>query len=156
MIENITAATCTANGGYDEVVYCLNCPAELSRTHITENTLPHTPGETVIENKIAATCTANGGYDEVVYCVNCPAEVSRRHVETAAVGHSWGEWQVIRQAGVSEEGLMRRVCNNDPSHAEEEIIPKLQPQTSVFQRFIERTREFFQNIIDWFSRLFRF
>ncbi len=135
---------------------CVNCPAELSRRHITENTLPHTPGETVTENKVAATCTVNGGYDEVVYCVNCPAEVSRRHVETAAVGHSWGEWQVIKQATTSEEGLMRRTCANDLSHVEEEIIPKLQPQTSAFRRFIERIREFFRNIIDWFSKLFRF
>ena len=51
---------------------------------------------------------------------------------------------------------MRRVCLNDLSHVEEEIIPKLQPQTSAFQRFIERIREFFQNIMDWFSKLFRF
>ena len=51
---------------------------------------------------------------------------------------------------------MRRVCANDPGHVEEETIPKLQPQTSVFQRFIERIREFFENIIEWFRRLFRF
>ena len=98
----------------------------------------------------------NGGYDEAVYCVNCPAELSRTHVETAVTGHAWGEWEVVKQASASEEGLMRRVCANDPSHVEEEIIPKLQPQTSAFQRFIERIREFFDNIIEWFRRLFRF
>lgn len=91
-----------------------------------------------------------------MYCVNCPAELSRRHVDIAASGHAWGEWEVVKQASANEEGLMRRVCANDPSHVEEEIIPKLQPQTSVFQRFIERIREFFENIIEWFRRLFRF
>ena len=116
----------------------------------------HTPGTAVRENVIAATCTVNGGYDEVVYCVNCPAEVSRTHVKTPAAGHNWGEWEVIKQATVSEEGLMRRVCKNDTDHVEEEIIPKLQPQTSAFQRFIERIRDFFKNIIDWFRKLFRF
>ena len=91
-----------------------------------------------------------------MYCVNCPAQLSRTHVETAATGHAWGEWEVVKQASASEEGLMRRVCANDPGHVEEETIPKLQPQTSVFQRFIERIREFFENIIEWFRRLFRF
>ena len=116
----------------------------------------HTPGTAVRENVIAATCTAAGGYDEVVYCVYCPAELSRKHVETAATDHAWGEWEVIKQATVNEEGLMRRVCKNDPGHVEEEVIPKLQPQTSAFQRFIERIREFFNNIMDWFRKLFRF
>lgn len=124
--------------------------------HVTENALPHTPGAAIKDNIAAATCTSNGGYDEAVYCVNCPAELSRAHVETAATGHAWGEWEVVKQASASEEGLMRRVCANDPGHVEEETIPKLQPQTSVFQRFIERIREFFENIIEWFRRLFRF
>ena len=154
--ENAVAATCMANGGYDEVVYCVICPAEINRTHITENALPHTPGAAVNENIAAATCTVNGGYDEVVYCVNCPAELSRAHVEIPATGHAWGEWEVVKQASASEEGLMRRVCANDPGHVEEEIIPKLQPQTSAFQRFIERIRDFFNNILDWFRKLFRF
>ena len=43
--ENETAATCTADGGYDEVVYCTQCPAELSRTHVTLNALGHAWGE---------------------------------------------------------------------------------------------------------------
>jgi hypothetical protein len=72
------------------------------------------------------------------------------------VGHDWGEWIVVKQATVSEEGLMRRVCRNDDSHVEEEIIPKLQPQTNAFRRFIQRIVEFFNNIVDWFRRLFRF
>ena len=154
--ENETPAACTVNGGYDTVVYCAQCPYEFSREHVIVTAGGHTPGAAVKENIAAATCTVNGGYDEVVYCVNCPAEVSRVHVETAATGHVWGEWEVIRQATTSEEGLMRRVCVNDPGHVEEEIIPKLQPQTSAFQRFIQRIAEFFKNIIDWFRKLFRF
>ena len=154
--ENETPAACTANGGYDTVVYCAQCPYEFSREHVTVTAGGHVPGAAVKENIAAATCTSNGGYDEVIYCINCPAELSRTHMETPATGHAWGEWEVVKQASVNEEGLMRRICANDPSHVEEEIIPKLQPQTSAFQRFIERIREFFQNIIDWFSKLFRF
>ena len=154
--ENETPETCTEGGSYDEAIYCTQCGYEFSREHVTVSANGHTPGAAVKENVAAATCTSNGGYDEVVYCVNCPAEVSRTHVETAATGHAWGEWEIVKQASANEEGLMRRVCANDPSHVEEEIIPKLQPQTSAFQQFIERIREFFNNIIEWFRKLFRF
>ncbi|MBQ7624390.1 MAG: transglutaminase domain-containing protein [Clostridia bacterium] len=35
VMENVTAPTCTEDGGYDEVVYCTDCGAEISRTHVT-------------------------------------------------------------------------------------------------------------------------
>ena len=149
-----TSSTCAVSG-YTAGLYC-----DVTGTWVSgHEALPltdHTPGAAVKENITAATCTSNGGYDEVVYCVNCPAELSRTHVETSSTGHVWGEWEVVKQATTSEEGLMRRVCLNDPGHVEEEVIPKLQPQTGAFQQFIERIRDFFQNIIDWFRRLFRF
>ncbi len=154
--ENEVPATCTAGGEYDEAVYCTVCGDELSRTYVTVNANGHTPGAAVRENEIPAACTAAGEYDEVVYCAACPNELSRTHVEVAATGHSWGEWEVIRKATEDEEGLMRRTCANDPSHVEEEVIPKLQPTTNVFQQFIQRIRDFFSNIMDWFSRLFSF
>ena len=156
VIENVVPATCAAAGSYEEAVYCVRCDYEFSRTVKTEPALAHTPGAAVRENEVPATCTAAGGYDTVIYCVNCPAELSRTHVEIPARGHVWGEWEVVKPATAEEEGLMRRVCANDPDHAEEEVIPKLQPQTSAFQQFIARIRDFFNNIIDWFGRLFSF
>ncbi len=39
VIENEVAATCTTAGGYDEVVYCTQCPCELSRNHVTVDPL---------------------------------------------------------------------------------------------------------------------
>lgn len=39
--ENEVAATCTAAGSYDEVVYCSVCKAEISRTQKTIDKLPH-------------------------------------------------------------------------------------------------------------------
>ncbi len=40
--ENVKAATCTAAGSYDEVVYCTSCGAELSRTTKTIAKKAHT------------------------------------------------------------------------------------------------------------------
>jgi hypothetical protein len=120
------------------------------------NVHDHAPAAaSVREHEVAATCTAAGGYDEVVYCYKCDYEFSRNHIDVPALGHSWGEWVVVKQATTDEEGLMRRTCQNDPTHVEEQVIPKLQPQNNVFQQFVERIQEFFQNITDWFSRLFK-
>lgn len=40
--ENEVAATCTADGSYDEVVKCSHCGTELSRTHMTTPATGHT------------------------------------------------------------------------------------------------------------------
>ena len=144
-----TEATETEHG-YTAGVYCNDC-----ETWISGHEAIHTPGETVIENNVPATCTEAGGYDEVVYCTVCPAEISRNHVTVPAPGHAWGEWEVVKQATVDETGLMRRVCQNNAEHVEEQIIPKLKPNTTVFQQFIEWVQDFFEGIADWFSRLFR-
>ena len=40
--ENEVKATCKAAGSYDEVIYCSECEAELSRKTITTDKLPHT------------------------------------------------------------------------------------------------------------------
>ena len=84
--ENEVAATCTAAGGYDMVVYCSVCGAELSREHTTVDALGHNPGTPVEENRVEPTETADGGYDTVVYCTRCNAELSREHTVLPATG----------------------------------------------------------------------
>ncbi len=90
--ENEVPATCTAEGSYDEVVYCSACETELSREKKVIDKLPHTPGEAVKENEVPATCAAEGGYDEVVYCTVCHEELDREHTVIEKTGdHTPGE-----------------------------------------------------------------
>ena len=84
--ENVTAATCTAAGGYDEVIYCSACGEEMSRVHKTVAALGHSAGSAVQENYVAPTETADGGYDTVTYCTRCNAELSRVHTTLPATG----------------------------------------------------------------------
>ena len=88
--ENRQAATCTANGTYDEVVYCSVCNYEMSRTQKTEPAKGHTAGTAVKENIVPATCTEAGTYDEVVYCSVCNYEMSRTQKTEPAKGHTAG------------------------------------------------------------------
>ena len=89
--ENVVPATCSAEGSYDEVVYCTVCNEELSREPKTIEKLAHTPAEPVIENEVPATCTEAGSYESVVYCSECGEEISRETVAVAALGHNPGE-----------------------------------------------------------------
>ena len=56
--ENEAAATCTAAGGYDAVVYCTVCPEEISRNHVTVPAAGHAWGEWTVTKQ--PTCTAQG------------------------------------------------------------------------------------------------
>lgn len=89
VIENKVSATCTADGGYDSVVYCKKCNEEVSREFIvTEPAKGHTNGQPVCENEVSATCISRGSYDSVVYCEKCHAEISREHITEPAKGHT--------------------------------------------------------------------
>jgi len=89
--ENVTPASCKAEGSYDEVVYCTECGEELSRETKTIDKLAHTPGEAVQENVTPASCKAEGSYDEVVYCTECGEEISREAKTIDKLAHTPGE-----------------------------------------------------------------
>lgn len=87
--ENQTEATCTIEGSYDEVCYCLDCGKEISRKNIkTSDPLGHEPEAKVTENLVAATCAAEGSYDEVCYCSVCNQEISRESKSIPTLEHT--------------------------------------------------------------------
>ena len=89
--ENIIDATCTADGRYESVVYCVECDAEITRDVVVLQHTGHNKGEAVKENIIDATCTAEGSYDSVIYCTVCNEELSRDVVRIPMVAHTEGE-----------------------------------------------------------------
>lgn len=146
VIENKVDADCTADGSYDEVVYCTTCRAQLSRTAKTIDALGH---DLIRHNAQAATCTAIGwnAYDTCSRCTyttyneiaatghtwtpaTCTAPKTCSvcsATEGDALGHSWGKWTVVTPSTEDAEGTERRVCRNDGSHRQTRAIPKLTP-----------------------------
>ncbi len=53
VVENVKDATCTENGGYDEVIHCSVCDKELSRETITVDAFGHTDNN---DDGICDTC----------------------------------------------------------------------------------------------------
>ena len=85
VFENVVAATCTAAGSYDSVVYCSVCRVELSRDVVDVPATGHKADSVAIENIVAATRTAAGSYDSVVYCSVCRVELSRTTIEVPQI-----------------------------------------------------------------------
>ena len=70
-----------------------------------------------------ATCTENGS--QSIHCDVCNAINQDRVRVIKATGHKWSAWEVIKEASETEEGSRRRVCENDVTHVEIEVIPVL-------------------------------
>jgi len=95
--ENEVAATCYAEGSYDEVVYCSVCKThEISRTPKIIEKIDHTPATAVEENRVESTCTVAGAYDSVVYCSveKCKQELIREAFILETVGHTAGDSRI--------------------------------------------------------------
>ena len=80
--ENETAATCTSEGSYDEVIYCSECGEELLRVHKATVALGH---DLVHHEDKAATCT-EAGWDAYATCSRCDYTTYK---EIPALSHNY-------------------------------------------------------------------
>ena len=117
VIEKEVAATCTAEGSYDEVIYCQreNCDAEnreLSRETKTTSVIEHTPAEAVQENVVPATCSSKGSYDEVVYCSVCESELSRetKEIDIDPDNHDYQVVKTVEEPTCTKDGVGYYEC----------------------------------------------
>ena len=105
--ENEIASTCTAEGSYDEVIYCADCDKEILRTTKSVAKLAHTLSSSVKENEVAPTCTAEGSYDEVVYCMECNETVLRTNRRTEKIAHQFQNRKcIVCEVAQPSEGLL--------------------------------------------------
>ena len=116
--EHEVAATCTAEGSYEEVVYCVDCGNELSRETVVTGRLGHDP---VHHEEKAATCT-EAGQEECWECTVCGALFKDKNCEQCldeigivpATGHTEvkdaGREPTCKEPGLTE-GSHCSVCN---------------------------------------------
>ena len=111
-------ATCTENGS--QSIHCDVCNA------INENRVKVIKATGHKAEKIAgkaASCTEDG-ITEGSKCSVC-GEILKKQEVIKATGHKWSAWEVTKEASETEEGSRRRVCENDKTHVETEVIPVL-------------------------------
>ena len=105
------APTCTA-AGFDKYDTCSRCD------YNTFALIPPT-GHNYVEKVTSPTCLKDGYTTHT--CSVCDASYVSDITE--ALGHSWGEWQVIKDATKTEDGLERCYCENNHSHTMTREIP---------------------------------
>lgn len=106
--ENRTEPTCTEAGGYDTVIYCMVCNAEISREHTEIPATGHL--HTEIRNYVAATCTTDG-YSGDTYCTDCGV-LLQKGAAVPATGHSYDAGVVSKAATCTEDGVRTYLCKD--------------------------------------------
>ena len=108
--------------GYTTKVYP---PDETGGMLLVSNTLEghEHVHKTVSSELVAPTCTAKGLRRTVEYCEGCGEIFSDVKEDIPALGHDWGDWQRVRVATETQEGLETRTCTRDKSHTQSRAIP---------------------------------
>ena len=102
--QNEVAASCSQKGSYDEVLCCVACDYEISRTKKYIETIAHTFGEW--ETTLVPTCSAVGSKKHT--CAVCKHEEAE---EIAALKHDYEtEFTVDKAATCTEKGSKSREC----------------------------------------------
>ncbi len=102
VVENKVDATCTATGSYDNVVYCTECNAEISRETITTDMIAHDYKAVVT----APTCTEKG-YTTYT-CSRCTDSYVDDYVD--ALGHTWNSGEITTKPTCTEKGVKTYTC----------------------------------------------
>ena len=100
--ENTVAPTCTEDGSYDAVVYCIVCHEELSRATYNIGALGHDFGDWILTTE--PTCTEEGV--ETRTCSRCE-EAETRPVD--ALGHDY--IAVVTAPTCTEQGYTTHTCS---------------------------------------------
>lgn len=97
---------------------CTSCGKTETRSIPASGHSSHTWGDWVTDS--AASCTKAGTQHHT--CTECGETESET---IPATGHSWGEWNVVREATLTEEGLQQRSCQNGCGETQSDAIPML-------------------------------
>ncbi len=99
--------------------YTIILDGQTFKFEVITSALGHIHNDAVKENDVPAICEADGHYDMVVYCSVCGAEISRTTHIVNKLGHNYGE---VTYTWNDNKCTATRVCHNDTTHVETEIV----------------------------------
>ncbi len=118
VVENKKDATCTADGSYEEAVYCTVCKAELSRKTVKVDKLGH---DKKSHPAVAPTCT-KGGNEAYETCSRC-SYTTYKALSVDKNAHKWDGGKITTAATCVKEGIKTYTCQNDKKHTKTESVP---------------------------------
>lgn len=111
MRENEVSATCTREGGYDSVTYCINCGIEMSREHIALEKLPHT--EQIVPGT-PADCS-HTGLTEGKICSVCGEVLVEQQVIPEAHEYDEPVWSWADDYSAATATFVCNICGKEAS-----------------------------------------
>ena len=120
--DEAVAATCTEDG-LTEGSHCAVCGEVI----VEQEVIKAVGHKEVKDEAVAATCTEDG-LTEGSHCSVCGKNVKKGEI-IPAKGHTAGEWQVIKVATTTEEGLLIKKCTVCKTVLATEPIEKLPAPT---------------------------
>jgi len=121
--ENAVEANCQVQSYHEDVVYCLFCSEELSRTAVTGEFGTHSLSDYKTESE--STCTSNGvRYKECSICLG-----KFDHIYDDLKPHSVSDWKVKNAATCGKDGVKYKECTVCHIELETESIPKTENHT---------------------------
>ena len=122
--ENEVAATCTAGGSYDSVIYCSICGEEISREKVDTDPLGH---DKISHDGKASTCKEHG-YKAYETCSRCdyttfeelpladhtPSEEAVKENEVVATCTVGGSYESVIYCSICGEQISRETVETDP------------------------------------------
>ena len=123
-LDKTIEPTCETQG-YDHYI-CKN-----DNSHVYDDNNKSMLGHETDNNWVVTkepTCAEKG--EEQCKCirhdngVTC-SKIFIREIAIDPNAHDWGEWETVTPATCEEDGLEKRICKNDASHVEENILPQL-------------------------------
>ena len=111
--ENERAATCTAGGSSDTVVYCKTCGEELSRETKESPALGHN----IVQHAGKAPTCRDVGWEAYEECTRCGYSTYR---ELARKEHDWGKGK-MSAAHCTVDGFQEWVCSECGDRRQESI-----------------------------------
>ncbi|MCQ2069909.1 MAG: leucine-rich repeat domain-containing protein [archaeon] len=118
VFENVVESTCTEQGHYDSVYYCLRCGHDISRITIYTPALGHAA---IVDSAVEPTCTETG-LTEGSHCERC-GDIIVEQTVVPALGHDYVA-TVIEEPTCTKEGSVLYVCTRDESHTYTETLAK--------------------------------
>ena len=88
----------------------------------------------------APTCTETG-LTEGSHCSVCEKVLVAQET-VPALEHKWGKWFVAEEPTYTEEGVLKRVCENDATHVERKAIAKLVPDYAIETKGPDASRKY--------------
>ena len=106
-----------------------------------------------------ATCTSDGTKSATCTFEGCTEKHTISDVDSK-LNHNWGEWEITSQPQYQQEGQKQRICLNDDSHIEFDVVPALEHDLEFVEKveatcYTDGCESYYKCKVDGCNKIFK-